>query len=107
MASNQKLEIEIAGNTVQLERSMKSINAILQASKAEATSLNRELKFDPTNTELLEKRQKALTTAMEMSKERASELRQELEKIDPQDNPEGIFKLTRQIKAAETQTRSL
>lgn len=106
MASNQKLEIEIAGNTVQLERSMKSINAILQASKAEATSLNRELKFDPTNTELLEKRQKALTTAMEMSKERASELRKDLEKIDPQVNPEGFVKLSRQVNAAESQTRS-
>lgn len=106
MANNQKLEIEIAGNTVQLERSMKSINAILQASKAEATSLNRELKFDPTNTELLEKRQKALTTAMEMSKERASELRKDLEKIDPQVNPEGFVKLSRQVNAAESQTRS-
>lgn len=106
MASNQKLEIEIAGNTVQLERSMKSINAILQASKAEATSLNRELKFDPTNTELLEKRQKALTTAMEMSKERASELRKDLEKIDPRVNPEGFVKLSRQVNAAESQTRS-
>lgn len=106
MASNQKLEIEIAGNTVQLERSMKSINAILQASKAEATSLNRELKFDPTNTELLEKRQRALTTAMEMSKERASELRKDLEKIDPQVNPEGFVKLSRQVNAAESQTRS-
>lgn len=104
--ADQKLEIEIAGNTVQLERSMKSINAILQASKAEATSLNRELKFDPTNTELLEKRQKALTTAMEMSKEKASELRKDLENIDPQVNPEGFVKLSRQVNAAESQARS-
>ena len=106
MADRQTLTIEINGNTVALEKSLKSINDSISYSKQEARSLQSELKFDPGNAELLTKRQKALADALELSKEKAKILKDDLANIDPQVDPKAFFQLSKKLSQAERDTRS-
>ncbi len=103
--SDQKLTIQIAGNTVELERSLKDVSSAISASRREAGALKDELKFSPGNVELLTKRHQELTQAMELSKVKAEILRDDLNKIDPQVDPKGFYKLSRQLNQAEADSR--
>lgn len=103
--SDQKLTIQIAGNTVELERSLKDVSSAISASRREAGALKDELKFSPGNVELLTKRHQELTQAMELSKVKAEILREDLNKIDPQVDPKGFYKLSRQLNQAEADAR--
>ena len=103
--SDQKLTIQIAGNTVELERSLKDVSSAISASRREAGALKDELKFSPGNVELLTKRHQELTQAMELSKVKAEILREDLNKIDPQVDPKGFYKLSRQLNIAEADAR--
>lgn len=103
--SDQKLTIQIAGNTVELERSLKDVSSAISASRREAGALKDELKFSPGNVELLTKRHQELTQAMELSKVKAEILREDLNKIDPQVDPKGFYKLSRQLNQAEADSR--
>ena len=105
--SNAKLSIEINGKTVQLERSLKSINQAIGSAKSEARSLQDELRFDPGNVDLVIKRQEALTTALKLSDEKAKLLKEDLSKIDPEVNPKGYLKLSQSLNVAEKDTRNL
>lgn len=104
-SSDQKLTIQIAGNTVELERSLKDVSSAISASRREAGALKDELKFSPGNVELLTKRHQELTQAMELSKVKAEILREDLNKIDPQVDPKGFYKLSRQLNQAEADSR--
>lgn len=103
--SDQKLTIQVAGNTVELERSLKDVSSAISASRREAGALKDELKFSPGNVELLTKRHQELTQAMELSKVKAELLREDLNKIDPQVDPKGFYKLSRQLNQAEADAR--
>lgn len=103
--SDQKLTIQISGNTVELERSLKDVSSAISASRREAGALKDELKFSPGNVELLTKRHQELTQAMELSKVKAEILREDLNKIDPQVDPKGFYKLSRQLNQAEADSR--
>lgn len=103
--SDQKLTIQIAGNTVELERSLKDVSSAISASRREAGALKDELKFSPGNVELLTKRHQELTQAMELSKVKAEILREDLNNIDPQVDPKGFYKLSRQLNQAEADAR--
>ena len=103
--SDQKLTIQIAGNTVELERSLKDVSSAISTSRREAGALKDELKFSPGNVELLTKRHQELTQAMELSKVKAEILREDLNKIDPQVDPKGFYKLSRQLNQAEADSR--
>lgn len=104
-SSDQKLTIQIAGNTVELERSLKDVSSAISASRREAGALKDELKFSPGNVELLTKRHQELTQAMELSKVKAEILREDLNKINPQVDPKGFFKLSQQLNQAEADAR--
>ena len=102
-----KLEIEINGKTVQLEKSLKTVTAAISQAKREANELSKDMKLDPTNADLVVKRHEQLAQALALSNEKAKLLREDLDKIDPDVDPSAYFKLAKQVANAERESRSL
>lgn len=102
-----KLEIEINGKTVQLEKSLKTVTAAISQAKREANELSKDMKLDPTNADLVVKRHEQLAQALELSNEKAKLLREDLDKIDPDVDPSAYFRLAKQVANAERESRSL
>ena len=102
-----KLEIEINGKTVQLEKSLKTVTAAISQAKREANELSKDMKLDPTNADLVTKRHEQLARALALSNEKAKLLREDLDKIDPDVDPSAYFKLAKQVANAERESRSL
>ena len=102
-----KLEIEINGRTVQLEKSLKTVTAAISQAKREANELSKDMKLDPTNADLVTKRHEQLAQALALSTEKAKLLREDLDKIDPDVDPSAYFKLAKQVANAERESRSL
>ena len=107
MANNQKLNITIAGNTVELDKSLKNINAALSNSKKEAQALQKDLKLDPGNVDIVTKRHEELTQALKLSQEKTKMLKDELKGIDPDVDPSAFFKLQKAVNVAEREARTL
>ena len=107
MANNQKLNITIAGNTVELDKSLKNINAALSNSKKEAQALQKDLKLDPGNVDIVTKRHGELTQALKLSQEKTKMLKDELKGIDPDVDPSAFFKLQKAVNVAEREARTL
>lgn len=102
-----KLEIEIGGKTVQLEKSLKTVTAAISQAKREANELSKDMKLDPTNADLVVKRHEQLAQALALSNEKAKLLREDLDKIDPDVDPSAYFRLAKQVATAERESRSL
>lgn len=102
-----KLEIEINGKTVQLEKSLKTVTAAISQAKREANELGKDIKLDPTNADLVTKRHEQLAQALALSTEKAKILKDDLDKIDPDVDPSAYFKLAKQVANAERESRSL
>lgn len=102
-----KLEIEINGRTVQLEKSLKTVTAAISQAKREANELSKDMKLDPTNADLVTKRHEQLAQALALSTEKAKILKEDLDKIDPDVDPSAYFKLAKQVANAERESRSL
>lgn len=102
-----KLEIEINGKTVQLERSLKTVTAAISQAKREANELSKDMKLDPTNADLVVKRHEQLAQALALSTEKAKILKDDLDKIDPDVDPSAYFRLAKQVANAERESRSL
>ena len=107
MANNQKLNITIAGNTVELDKSLKNINAALSNSKKEAQALQKDLKLDPGNVDIVTKRHGELTQALKLSQEKTKMLKDEMKGIDPDVDPSAFFRLQKAVNAAERDARTL
>lgn len=107
MANNQKLNITIAGNTVELDKSLKNINAALSNSKKEAQALQKDLKLDPGNVDIVTKRHGELTQALKLSQEKTKMLKDEMKGIDSDVDPSAFFKLQKAVNAAEREARTL
>ena len=106
MAENQTLKINISGETVELEKSLKNVNNALLQSKRDANSLKEELKFDGGNIETLAKRHEKLGEVLELTKAKSELLREELDKVDPQVDPKAFIKLKGQLDANERVART-
>ncbi len=102
-----KLEIEINGRTVQLEKSLKTVTAAISQAKREANELSKDMKLDPTNADLVTKRHEQLAQALALSTEKAKILKEDLDKIDPDVDPSAYFRLAKQVANAERESRSL
>nr|DAK38599.1 MAG TPA: tail tape measure [Caudoviricetes sp.] len=102
-----KLEIEIGGKTVQLEKSLKTVTAAISQAKREANELSKDMKLDPTNADLVVKRHEQLAQALALSTEKAKILKEDLDKIDPDVDPSAYFRLAKQVANAERESRSL
>lgn len=69
MASTIKgITIKIAGDTMDLQKSLKAVQSSSSSLQSELSAVNRQLKFDPENTVLLAQKQEVLKEQIENSK---------------------------------------
>ena len=69
MASTIKgITVKIAGDTIDLQKSLKAVQSSSASLQSELSAVNRQLKFDPENTVLLAQKQEVLKEQIENSK---------------------------------------
>lgn len=69
MASTIKgITVKIAGDTMDLQKSLKAVQSSSSSLQSELSAVNRQLKFDPENTVLLAQKQELLKEQIENSK---------------------------------------
>lgn len=69
MASTIKgITVKIAGDTMDLQKSLKAVQSSSASLQSELSAVNRQLKFDPENTVLLTQKQEVLKEQIENSK---------------------------------------
>lgn len=87
MASTIKgITVKIAGDTIDLQKSLKAVQSSSASLQRELTAINKQLKFDPENTVLLTQKQEVLKEQIENSKSALIKL------LDVQDQVEGQSK---------------
>lgn len=83
MASTIKgITVKIAGDTMDLQKSLKAVQSSSSSLQRELTAINKQLKFDPENTVLLAQKQAVLEEQIENSKSALKKL------LDVQDQVE-------------------
>ncbi len=83
MASTIKgITVKIAGDTMDLQKSLKAVQSSSASLQRELTTINKQLKFDPENTVLLAQKQEVLKEQIENSKSALKKL------LDVQDQVE-------------------
>lgn len=83
MASTIKgITVKIAGDTIDLQKSLKAVQSSSASLQRELSAINRQLKFDPENTVLLAQKQEVLKEQIENSKSALKKL------LDVQDQVE-------------------
>ena len=83
MASTIKgITVKIAGDTMDLQKSLKAVQSSSSSLQRELTAINKQLKFDPENTVLLAQKQEVLKGQIENSKSALKKL------LDVQDQVE-------------------
>jgi phage-related minor tail protein len=83
MASTIKgITVKIAGDTMDLQKSLKAVQSSSASLQKELTTINKQLKFDPDNTVLLAQKQEVLKEQIENSKSALQKL------LDVQDQVE-------------------
>jgi phage-related minor tail protein len=83
MASTIKgITVKIAGDTIDLQKSLKAVQSSSASLQSELSAVNRQLKFDPENTVLLAQKQEVLKEQIENSKSALKKL------LDVQDQVE-------------------
>lgn len=83
MASTIKgITVKIAGDTIDLQKSLKAVQSSSASLQRELTAINKQLKFDPENTVLLTQKQEVLKEQIENSKSALKKL------LDVQDQVE-------------------
>lgn len=83
MASTIKgITVKIAGDTMDLQKSLKAVQSSSVSLQKELTTINKQLKFDPENTVLLTQKQEVLKEQIENSKSALQKL------LDVQDQVE-------------------
>lgn len=83
MASTIKgITVKIAGDTMDLQKSLKAVQSSSASLQKELTTINKQLKFDPENTVLLAQKQEVLKEQIDKSQSALSQL------LDVQDQVE-------------------
>ena len=100
MASNAKFQIDIYGNTVQFENSLKGIDTAMKSLKGEATELRKQLKFDPSNVQNMTKLQNNYKQQLEQTRNKAESLKKELSTLD-KSTPDGQKKFIQLSKSLQ------
>lgn len=100
------LTVEIGGDTTKLGKALESVNKKSGDLSAELGEINRQLKFDPKNTELLAQKQKVLAEAVETAGEKLDKLREAEKQVQKQFergevSEEQVRALKREIMATE------
>lgn len=76
------ITVKIAGDTIDLQKSLKAVQSSSASLQSELSAVNRQLKFDPENTVLLAQKQEVLKEQIENSKSALKKL------LDVQDQVE-------------------
>lgn len=100
MAGNAKFQIDIYGNTIQFENSLKGIDNAMSSLKGEAAQLRKELRFDPTNVTAMTKLQANYKQQLEQTRNKATALKKELVNVDSS-TPDGAKKFVQLSKAIQ------
>lgn len=82
MATIKGITVKIAGDTMDLQKSLKAVQSSSTSLQKELTTINKQLKFDPENTVLLTQKQEVLKEQIENSKSALKKL------LDVQDQVE-------------------
>lgn len=82
MATIKGITVKIAGDTMDLQKSLKAVQSSSSSLQRELTAINKQLKFDPENTVLLAQKQEVLKEQIENSKSALQKL------LDVQDQVE-------------------
>lgn len=113
MANNKikGLTVEIGGDTTQLGKALEAVNKKSNDLSGELAEINRQLKFDPKNTELLAQKQKVLADAVDSAAEKLEKLKEAEKQVQKQFergevSEEQVRALKREIIATEGKMES-
>lgn len=98
------ITIEIGGDTTNLSKSLKGVNAEIKNTQAQLKDVEKLLKLDPTNTELLKQKQKLLADQVSETREKLDKLKEAQATMDANGvdkNSEQYMALQREIIATE------
>lgn len=85
MANNIKgITVEIGGDTGPLNSALKGVNKTSGELQSELREVNKQLKFDPSNTELLTQKQEILAKEIESTKQKLSTLKEAQKDVEQQ-----------------------
>ncbi len=85
MANNIKgITVEIGGDTGPLEKSLKGVNKTVGDTQKELKEVNRQLKFDPKNTELLRQKHELLAKQIATTKDKLASLKEAEKQVEEQ-----------------------
>lgn len=106
------ITVEINGDTTPLSKALAEVNSQSRSLQGELRSVEKLLKFDPTNTELLAQKQKILAEQVESAKIKVNALRQAQEEVKRLfaggEIDEGQYrKFERELISAEQQLKRL
>lgn len=102
------ITIEIGGDTTNLSKSLKGVNAEIKNTQNQLKDVEKLLKLDPTNTELLKQKQKLLADQVSETREKLDKLKEAQATMDANGvdkNSEQYMALQREIIATEQSLR--
>ena len=105
------LTVEIGGDTTKLGKALEDVNKKSSDLSSELGEINRQLRFDPKNTELLAQKQKVLEEAIGNTAERLDKLKEAERQVQKQFergevSEEQVRALRREIIATESKLES-
>lgn len=113
MANNIKgITVEIGGNTGPLTTALKGVNKTAGNLQSELKEVNKQIKFDPSNTVLLKQKQELLAKQISNTKEKLTILKEAERQAEQQFNEGQIGEdkyraLQREVEKTESQLRDL
>lgn len=102
------ITVEIGGDTKELSKALRSVNADLRTTQSDLQDVNRLLRLDPKNTELLQQKQRLLAKAIEETKTKLDTLKNAEKQVQEQvkqgkTSQQQYDALKREIMATERQ----
>ena len=105
------ITIEIDGNTLPLQQSLKKVDDSLKQTQLQLKDVNKLLKLDPSNIELLKQKHEYLGKAVADTKEKLAQQKKAMEQLqqagDTEENQEQQRRLAREIMATENSLKDL
>ena len=113
MANDIKgITVEIGGDTTNLKKALEDVNKSAAATTKELTQINRQLKYDPSNTTLLAQKHELLGSKIKDTKDKLDTLKLAQEQFDQEalktdEGAEQWRALQREIEKTEGQLKNL
>jgi phage-related minor tail protein len=106
------ITVEIGGDTGPLSNALKGVNKTAGDLQSELREVNKQLKFDPANTELLTQKQTILTKEIDSTKQKLTTLKETQKQVEQQFQSgklgeEKYRAFQRELEKTESQLKSL